>query len=51
MQMWCSEPLRPCANCKRYSGYKMKRGRGKWIRICKHCDLKYDTVCNLKGKS
>lgn len=43
------EPLKPCANCKRYGGYKMKRGRSKhWIRICKRCDLKYDILVERK---
>ena len=33
----------PCLNCKRRNGYYHKRGRSKaWLRICKHCDLKYD---------
>lgn len=47
MMLWCSDPLKPCANCSRFMGYKRKRGRSKhWVRICKNCNLKYDVKVN-----
>lgn len=49
MMMLFDDPLQPCANCKRYAGYTRKRGRSKrWVRICKHCNLKYDVLIKEK---
>lgn len=49
MMLPWSEPLQPCANCKRFGGYTRKRGRSKhWIRVCNCCNLKYDVLCPKK---
>lgn len=51
MMVLFPEPLKPCANCKHFRGYSRKRGRSKhWIRICNHCNLKYDVPCAKGAK-